>query len=99
MACFRSAKVIPRRHWAKKGTERRASLYGACPWTGAPGDTADDWELVVSGFALECISHRGTMTIQAPQYAPYTLSTIQEALEYGAKVANEVSVSPELEAA
>jgi hypothetical protein len=92
MAAFKSATVIRSRRYHKKGTDRYASIYGACPWTGAPGNTADDWEIVQSGYSLSCIDHRGVQTIRGPQYAPYRLDTIDEALAFGHRIANTVDV-------
>lgn len=43
-------EVIPARHWLHKASGLRASIYGAVPWTGAAGNTEEDWEMVTSGF-------------------------------------------------
>ncbi len=45
-------KVIESRRW-RHVSGRTASIYGACPWTGAPGDRESDWTLETSGWTWE----------------------------------------------
>jgi hypothetical protein len=49
---MRIVEVIVSRVWLHK-SGRMASVYGACPWTGAPGDTREDWKMVERGFTWE----------------------------------------------
>jgi len=82
--------VIPRRFYQhRQNPQRTASLYGSAPWTGAPGNTESDWELVERGFSIRAIDHRGVQTITGPQYAPYKLDTREEAFAYAEKIALE----------
>lgn len=46
---MRVVEVIPSRRWRHK-SGRCASIYGALPWTGAPGNTQADWTLETSGW-------------------------------------------------
>ncbi len=47
-----TGKVIPSKHWEHKTTGRRASLYGAVPWTGEAGDGKEHWEVVENGWTI-----------------------------------------------
>lgn len=49
---FRVVRVIPARRWQHKDG-RTASIGGSIPWTGAPGNTKADWEMVTSGWTWE----------------------------------------------
>lgn len=49
---MRIVEVIVSRVWLHK-SGRTASIYGACPWTGVPGDTRADWKMVERGFTWE----------------------------------------------
>ena len=44
--------VIPARHWVHR-TGRTASVYGAVPWTGAPGNQESDWEMETVGWTWQ----------------------------------------------
>lgn len=46
-------EVIPSRRWKNKRTGATASPYGAVPWTGAPGDRKEDWELENVGWTIQ----------------------------------------------
>jgi hypothetical protein len=46
-------KVIPSRRWQHKRDGRCASIYGACPASGAVGDTIDDWHIVDVGWTVQ----------------------------------------------
>lgn len=48
----RSGEVIPSKRWENKTTGATASIYGAVPWTGAPGDREEDWELKTVGWTI-----------------------------------------------
>ncbi len=45
-------EVIPSKVWKHKITGSTASIYGACPASYAPGDTAQDWEIVQVGWTV-----------------------------------------------
>lgn len=45
----RIIEVIPSRRW-RHTSGRTASIYGACPWTGAPGNTEADWIMETVGW-------------------------------------------------
>jgi hypothetical protein len=45
----RITEVIPARRWRHRNGST-ASIYGAVPWTGAPGNTQSDWEMETSGW-------------------------------------------------
>ncbi len=42
-------EVIPARFW-KHRSGRCASIYGALPWTGAPGNAREDWTMEERGW-------------------------------------------------
>lgn len=44
-------EVIPSRRW-RHVSGRAASIYGACPWTGAPGNTREDWTMEETGWTV-----------------------------------------------
>lgn len=46
-------KVIPSRRWKHKDTGSTASLYGAVPWSGQPGDQKQDWVLENVGYTIQ----------------------------------------------
>ena len=41
---------IPYKVYQHKTAKRTASVYGAHPTSGAPGDTLNDWEVVTKGW-------------------------------------------------
>jgi hypothetical protein len=45
-------EVIPSRHWRHR-SGATASPYGAVPWTGAPGDREEDWQMETSGWTIQ----------------------------------------------
>lgn len=45
-------EVIESKQWRHKGTKATASLYGAVPWSGAPGDQEKDWRLESVGWTI-----------------------------------------------
>jgi hypothetical protein len=45
----RIVEVIPARRWRHKNGAT-ASLYGAVPWSGAPGNTEADWAVETVGW-------------------------------------------------
>jgi hypothetical protein len=47
-----NGEVIESRRWRHKDTGATASLYGAVPWTGQPGDTKSDWVLENVGWTI-----------------------------------------------
>lgn len=47
-----NGEVIESRRWKHKGTGAVASLYGAVPWTGRPGDRKEDWQLENVGWTI-----------------------------------------------
>lgn len=49
----RISRVVESKRWKHPATGRTASLYGACPWSGAPGDTEADWTLETVGWTWE----------------------------------------------
>ena len=52
VAAARGGEVIPSVQWKHKATGAAASLFGAVPWSGAPGDTKEDWEKVTVGWTI-----------------------------------------------
>lgn len=46
-------QVIVSRVWLHRNGAR-ASIYGAVPWTGAPGNRKEDWAMVTQGWTWEC---------------------------------------------
>ena len=44
-------EVCESRVW-RNGNGKTASIYGAVPWTGGPGDTREDWDLEVRGWTV-----------------------------------------------
>jgi len=46
-------EVIESRRWKHKETGATASLYGAVPWSGRPGDKKDDWTLENVGYTIQ----------------------------------------------
>lgn len=46
-------KVIRSRVWRHKITKRTASIYGANPASGLPGDMRFDWEIVDVGWTTQ----------------------------------------------
>jgi hypothetical protein len=45
-------EVIESKHWTHKDTGATASLYGAVPWSGAPGDRKENWRLDTVGWTI-----------------------------------------------
>ncbi len=45
-------EVIPSRRYRNLKNDRKASIYGACPWTGARDDTKADWVLETVGWTV-----------------------------------------------
>jgi hypothetical protein len=45
-------EVIESKRWKHKATGATASLYGAVPWSGAPGDRKEDWQLENVGWTI-----------------------------------------------
>lgn len=72
------AAVIRARRWRHR-SGRFASIYGALPWTGAPGNTKADWQLEECGWSWQC--ENGTVGLGCPPADTYA-----EALA----VANEI---------
>jgi hypothetical protein len=48
----RDGEVIPSRRWVHRGG-RTASIYGAVPWTGVPGDREEDWHMEHAGWTIQ----------------------------------------------
>ncbi len=72
-------RVIPSRRWRHK-SGRTASIYGAVPWTGAPGNTKADWTMETSGWTWE--NRNGTIGLgRAPA----------ETFEEAEKIMNKVN--------
>jgi hypothetical protein len=46
-------EVIESKHWKHKDTGATASLYGAVPWSGSPGDKKEDWKLESVGWTIQ----------------------------------------------
>jgi len=59
-------EIIPSRRW-RHVSGRTASPYGASPWTGAPGNTREDWTLETSGFTWRMSN--GTIGLGRPPAA------------------------------
>lgn len=49
---MRILRVIESKVW-RHTSGRTASIYGACPWTGRPGDTQADWQMETWGWTWE----------------------------------------------
>lgn len=64
---MKPTKIIPSRRWQHKTTKRTASVYGACPASGAPGDTHKDWEIVDVGWTTA--NDNGTVGLCRPPFA------------------------------
>lgn len=47
---MKPVEVIRSKVWRHKITKRTASIYGAHPYSGLPGDMRHDWELVEVGW-------------------------------------------------
>lgn len=45
-------EIIESKRWKHKDTGATASLYGAVPWSGAPGDQKSDWVLENVGWTI-----------------------------------------------
>ena len=45
-------EVIESKAWKHKDTGATASLYGAVPWSGAPGDQESDWKVESRGWTI-----------------------------------------------
>ena len=45
-------EVIESKHWIHTDTGAKASLYGALPWSGAPGDRKEDWKVDTVGWTI-----------------------------------------------
>jgi hypothetical protein len=45
-------KVIASKQLRNRTTGATASPYGAVPWTGAPGNRREDWEMEEVGFTI-----------------------------------------------
>ena len=61
-----TGEVIPSKRWKHKQTGATASLYGAVPWTGAPGDRKEDWHLEEVGWTISWPD--GTIGIGRPPF-------------------------------
>jgi hypothetical protein len=48
-----AGEVIPSKRWKHKDSGALASLYGAVPWSGAPGDRKEDWQLEDVGYTIQ----------------------------------------------
>ena len=46
-------RVIPCKVWRHKLTKRTASIYGANPCSGLPGDMRQDWDIVQVGWTTQ----------------------------------------------
>lgn len=55
---MRVLEVIPSRRW-RHTNGQAASLYGAVPWTGVPGNSREDWEIETSGWTW--VNSNGTI--------------------------------------
>jgi hypothetical protein len=53
MCWSKPIRVIPSKRLKHKITGRTASVYGAHPASGTPGDTWNDWEIVQVGWTVE----------------------------------------------
>ena len=60
-------KVIRARAWQHKGTGSRASIYGAHPAGGMPGNMKADWEVVETGWTIAWPD--GTVGCMKPPFA------------------------------
>lgn len=49
---MRILRVLESKRW-RHVSGRTASPFGACPWTGAPGDRQEDWTLETVGWTWE----------------------------------------------
>lgn len=58
--------IIPSRRWKHKATGATASLYGAVPWSGAPGDRKEDWVLEDVGYTIQW--EDGTIGVGRPPF-------------------------------
>ena len=56
------AKLTPHPHvvWYNAKQDRKASIYGACPWF--DGTSEDDWEKVESGWTFKVDHKDGSVT-------------------------------------
>lgn len=52
VAFGRAGEVIESKSWKHKDSGSTASLYGAVPWSGAPGDEKSDWVLETVGYTI-----------------------------------------------
>jgi hypothetical protein len=48
----RKGEVIESKRWKHKESGATASLFGAVPWSGAPGDRKEDWQLEGVGWTI-----------------------------------------------
>lgn len=58
--------IIKSRRWKHKATGATASLYGAVPWSGAPGDRKEDWILEDVGYTIQW--EDGTIGVGRPPF-------------------------------
>jgi hypothetical protein len=66
VAAAKGGEVIPSVQWKHKATGATASLFGAVPWSGSPGDTKEDWEKVTVGWTIR--HPDGTIGIGKPPF-------------------------------
>ncbi len=61
MRMFQDVSIIPHRHWHHTPTGRKASIFGAAPWTSEADKP--NWQVVEKGYTWECVHHDGSVTV------------------------------------